>query len=207
MDDVMSTETAPKAKDRSRFAIFYERDAPSLDETGMMEYKSTEEAVAGSQKLLDAGVMNGSVITQLFRHSGENGFSLVYVCGSSRTTTCHGTATTSTACTTSSVVRSLWAARCWGWVTGSTSHVTRCTAIGPDPKELRSSSSAMPRPSISSWTRSPKPSTGLSRPSRKIVISGLVIRYHRAAASEDPYFSFAAFFMIFSSFPTRSVMS
>ena len=79
MDDVMSTEAAPKAKDRSRFAIFYERDAPALDETGMMEYKSTEEATAGSQKLLDAGVLEGSVITQLFRHSGENGFSLVYV--------------------------------------------------------------------------------------------------------------------------------
>jgi hypothetical protein len=36
MDDVTSTRTEPKAKDRSRFAIFYERDAPSLDETGMM---------------------------------------------------------------------------------------------------------------------------------------------------------------------------
>src|ERR1700722_15637240 len=79
MDDVMSTETAPKAKDRSRFAIFYERDAPSLDETGMMEYRSTGEATSGSQRLLDAGVLEGSVITQLFRHSGENGFSLVYV--------------------------------------------------------------------------------------------------------------------------------
>ena len=79
MDDVMSTDTAPKAKDRSRFAIFYERDAPPLEETGMMEYKSTEEATVGSQRLLDAGVMEGSVITQLFRHSGENGFSLVYV--------------------------------------------------------------------------------------------------------------------------------
>jgi hypothetical protein len=31
MDDVMSAEVAPKAKDRSRFGIFYERDAPSLD--------------------------------------------------------------------------------------------------------------------------------------------------------------------------------
>jgi len=79
MDDVMSAEVAPKAKDRSRFGIFYERDAPSLDETGMMEYKSTEDAAAGSHKLLDAGVMSGSVITQLFRHSGEDGFSLVHV--------------------------------------------------------------------------------------------------------------------------------
>jgi quercetin dioxygenase-like cupin family protein len=79
MDDLMSTDVGPIAKDRSRFAVFYERDAPSLDETGMMEYKSTEESVADSQKLLDAGVMSGSVITQLFRHSGENGFSLVSV--------------------------------------------------------------------------------------------------------------------------------
>jgi quercetin dioxygenase-like cupin family protein len=81
MDDVMSAEVEPKAKakDRSRFAIFYERDAPSLDETGMMEYKSTEAAAEGSQKLVEAGVLSGSVITQLFRHSGDNGFSLVYV--------------------------------------------------------------------------------------------------------------------------------
>ena len=78
MDDVMN-EVAPKARDRSRFAIFYERGAPSLDETGMMEYKSTKEVVAGSQKLLDAGVLDGSVITQLFRHSGDSGFSLVHV--------------------------------------------------------------------------------------------------------------------------------
>jgi hypothetical protein len=78
MDDVMSTETAPKAKDRSRFAIFHERGAPSLDETGMMEYKSTEGAAAGSQRLVEAGVLDGSVVTQLFRHTGENGFSLVY---------------------------------------------------------------------------------------------------------------------------------
>jgi mannose-6-phosphate isomerase-like protein (cupin superfamily) len=79
MDDVMSAEAAPKAKDRSRFAIFYERDAPSLDETGMMEYRSSEATAEGSQKLVEAGVLNGSAITQLFRHSGENGFSLVHV--------------------------------------------------------------------------------------------------------------------------------
>jgi hypothetical protein len=79
MDDVMITEVVPKAKDRSRFAIFFEQGAPSLDETGMMEYKATKEAGAGSQKLLDAGVLDGSVITQLFRHAGEDGFSLVHV--------------------------------------------------------------------------------------------------------------------------------
>ncbi len=76
---MMKNDRTVTDKDRSRFAIFREGDAPSLDETGMMEYKMSAEATAGSQLLLDAGVMDGSVVKQLFRHSGEGGFSLVYV--------------------------------------------------------------------------------------------------------------------------------
>jgi quercetin dioxygenase-like cupin family protein len=79
MDDVMMDDKALAEKDRSKFAIFRDLDAPSLDETGMMETKLSSEAVAGSTKLVEAGVLAGSVVRQLFRHSGEDGFSLVHV--------------------------------------------------------------------------------------------------------------------------------
>jgi quercetin dioxygenase-like cupin family protein len=79
MDDVMTDETSPVEKDRSRFAIFRDRDAPSLDETGMMQAKLTPEAVAGSTQLVEAGVLAGSEVRQLFRHAGDDGFSLVHV--------------------------------------------------------------------------------------------------------------------------------
>lgn len=79
MDDVMTDENALAQKDRSKFAIFRDHDAPSLDETGMMHAKLTPEAVAGSTQLVEAGVLAGSVVRQLFRHTGEDGFSLVHV--------------------------------------------------------------------------------------------------------------------------------
>jgi quercetin dioxygenase-like cupin family protein len=78
MADVMSHDRTQSEKDRSRFAIFRDADAPSLDETGMMQAKLSEEAVSGSTGLVEAGVLDGSVVRQLFRHSGEGGFSLVY---------------------------------------------------------------------------------------------------------------------------------
>jgi quercetin dioxygenase-like cupin family protein len=79
MDDVMTDDKALAERDRSKFAIFRDLDAPSLDETGMMETKLSPEAVAGSTQLVEAGVLAGSVVRQLFRHSGEDGFSLVHV--------------------------------------------------------------------------------------------------------------------------------
>jgi quercetin dioxygenase-like cupin family protein len=79
MSDVMTGEESQVEKDRSRFAIFRDRDAPSLDETGMMQAKLSEEAKTGSTQLVESGVLDGSVVRQLFRHAGEDGFSLVHV--------------------------------------------------------------------------------------------------------------------------------
>lgn len=79
MDEVLTDEKPLAEKDRSRFAIFRDLDAPSLDETGMMQAHLTQEAIVGSTQLVEEGVLTGSVVRQLFRHAGEDGFSLVHV--------------------------------------------------------------------------------------------------------------------------------
>lgn len=71
---------APRGPDRSKMALFYEADAPPLDETGMMRYGPVDDDVAAaSRALYEAGVGDGAVLKQLLRHSGEGGFSLVYI--------------------------------------------------------------------------------------------------------------------------------
>lgn len=75
----MSEEEAvrsPSGFDRSRLAIFSKRDARPLDETGMMTYERTDDVADYSRRVLDAGILDGTVVEQLFRHEGPDGFSL-----------------------------------------------------------------------------------------------------------------------------------
>jgi quercetin dioxygenase-like cupin family protein len=65
--------------DRSKFSIFRWKERRALHETGMMAYVAEPEMDAGSTRLVEAGVMDGSEVTQLFRHGGDGGFSLVHV--------------------------------------------------------------------------------------------------------------------------------
>lgn len=80
-----TTESGPSATatgavgDRSRFAIFRGSDARPLSDTGMMQYVSDPEMETASAQLVEAGVLAGSEVDQVFRHGGEDGFSLVRV--------------------------------------------------------------------------------------------------------------------------------
>jgi quercetin dioxygenase-like cupin family protein len=79
MDTTSHEDTTSRVGDRSRFSIFRWAEGRSLAETGMMAYVADPAMDAGSARLVDAGVLDGSAVTQLFRHGGAGGFSLVHV--------------------------------------------------------------------------------------------------------------------------------
>lgn len=79
METGVSESAQGKVGDRSRFAIFRGDDARPLGETDMMQYVADPEMEAASAQLVDAGVLDGSEVDQVFRHGGEDGFSLVHV--------------------------------------------------------------------------------------------------------------------------------
>jgi mannose-6-phosphate isomerase-like protein (cupin superfamily) len=79
VDTTSQPTTTGRTGDRSRFSIFRRRDARRLTETGMMAHVPDAEMDAASGRLVEAGILDGLEITQLFRHGGNDGFSLVHV--------------------------------------------------------------------------------------------------------------------------------
>jgi hypothetical protein len=63
---------------RSRFTIFRHKDAKLVSDTGLMIYRWSDQMLAGSDKLSEAGISDGSVTKELFCHAGDSGFSLVH---------------------------------------------------------------------------------------------------------------------------------
>jgi mannose-6-phosphate isomerase-like protein (cupin superfamily) len=78
MDGAIDELTQARVHDRSRFSIYRDEGAPSLDESGMMQYVSSPETDVAAGGLVEAGILDGGVVKTLFRHDEDDGFSLVY---------------------------------------------------------------------------------------------------------------------------------
>lgn len=68
-----------QAGNRSEFAVFTFANAPRMDETDVMAYPTDSPAMPMAARAIDAGMLDGSLLTLLFAQSGPSPFSLIHV--------------------------------------------------------------------------------------------------------------------------------